>query len=55
MRMLKLLHCFDLTLDFLLHAELSDLVLVEDFECDGFTYGFVFSHYAQDRMLDNLF
>ena len=44
-RMLQFLHCLDLTLHLLLHAELPDLVLVEDFESDRLADGFIFSYY----------
>ena len=47
MWMLKLFHRLDFTLHFLLHAQLSNLVLVEDLESDGLADGFILRHYSQ--------
>lgn len=47
-RVLKLFHRFDFTLHFLLHAQLADLVFVEDFEGNGFTNCFILSHYVNN-------
>ena len=47
-RMLKLFHRLNLSLHFLLHAQLADLVLIEDFEGDGFANGLIFCHYSQN-------
>lgn len=47
MRMLKLFHRLDLTLDLLLHAKLANLLFVEDFQSDWLANGFIFGHYIQ--------
>ena len=46
---LKLLHGFHFTLNFLLHTELADLELVEDLECDGLSDGFIYGDCRQRR------
>ena len=48
MRVLKLFHCFDLTLHFLLHAELPNLVFVQDLESNLLTDSFIDSHYDSE-------
>ena len=45
--MLKFFHRLDLSLHFLLHAQLADLVLVEDLEGDGLANGFILRHCSQ--------
>ena len=45
--MLKFFHRLNLSLHFLLHAELANLVLVEDLEGDGLADGFILRHYSQ--------
>ena len=45
--MLKFFHRLDLSLHFLLHAQLANLVLVEDLESDGLANRFIFSHCSQ--------
>ena len=42
--MLKFFHRLDLSLHFLLHAQLADLVLVKDLEGDGLANGFILRH-----------
>ena len=42
--MLKFFHRLDLSLHFLLHAQLADLVLVEDLEGDGLANSFILRH-----------
>ena len=45
--MLKFFHRLDLSLHFLLHAQLANLVLVEDLEGDGLANGFILRHCSQ--------
>ena len=42
--MLELFHCLNFTLDFLLHTELSDLVLIENLESDWLINCFIDSN-----------
>ena len=47
--MLELFHRFNLSLNFLLHALLSSLILIEDFQSHRFAEGFIFSNYKDIR------
>ena len=42
--MLKFFHRLDLSFHFLLHAQLANLVLVENLEGDGLANGFILRH-----------
>jgi hypothetical protein len=45
--MLQLFHCLDLSFDFLLHTELTNLVFVQDFESHRLVNSLVDSHYER--------
>ena len=53
--MLEFFHCLNFTLDFLLHTELSDLVLIENLESDWLINCFIDSNCMTKKIVRRSF